>query len=156
MPRLTIVADTPALALLMASAKSSRVSPDGVIVVVVPLTVSVYVAEELILVELGSVTGGDPGLLIVVVDEPTLETWMEYVPGRVVDSAEAVTTEVSEELAETLPVAAVAMPCIALCSESKAEPKLASDDCCDWSVVTSVCSCCMGSEAMETARCKTC
>lgn len=106
--------------------------------------------------ELGSVTGGEPALLIVVVAEPILDTWMEYVPGRVVESVEAVTTDVSEELAETLPPAAVAMPCTALCSESKVAPKLDRADCCDCSVVTSVCSSCMGSEAMETARCKTC
>ena len=106
--------------------------------------------------ELGSVTGVVPALLIVVVDEPRLDTWMEYVPGRVVDCAEAVTTEVSDELAETLPLAAVAMPCMALCSESKDDPKLARADCCDCNVVTSFCSCCIGSEATETARCKTC
>jgi len=106
--------------------------------------------------ELGSVTAVAPALLIVVVDEPVSDTWMEYVPGSVVGCAEAETTAGAEELAETLPLAAVAMPCMALCSESKDDPRLARADCCDWSVVTSFCSCCMGSEAMETARCKTC
>ena len=120
------------------------------------MTVSVKVEEELMFSELGSVTAVAPALLTVVVDEPSSVTWMEYVPGRVVDCAEAVTTDVSEELAETLPLAAVAMPCSAVCSESKVDPRLARADCCPWSVVTSPCSCCMGSEAMETARCRTC
>jgi len=72
---LTMVADTPALALLMAVAKSSRVSPVGVIVVAVPFTVRVKLEEELIFVELGSVTAVVPALLMVVVDDPTSETW---------------------------------------------------------------------------------
>ena len=72
------------------------------------------------------------------------------------DSAVAMTTEESEELADTLPVAAEEMACSALCSESKVDPKLASADCLDWSVLTSLSNSCMGREAMDTARCRTC
>jgi len=116
---------------LMAVANPSRELSVNEIWLATPLTVSVKLEEELMFSELGSVTAVAPALLTVVVDEPSSVTWMEYVPGRVVDCAEAVTTDVSEELAETLPLVAVAIPCSAVCSESKDDPRLARADCCD-------------------------
>ena len=72
------------------------------------------------------------------------------------DCADAETTEVSEEVAETLPVVADAMACNALCSELKFDCCVPRSVCWLSRVLTSLCSCCMGREAMETARCRTC
>ena len=72
------------------------------------------------------------------------------------DCADAVTTEESEELAETVPAIAVEMACTALCSELKLAPKVLRSVCWLSRVLTSFCNCCMGREAIDTARCKTC
>ena len=77
-------------------------------------------------------------------------------PGRVVDCAAAVTTEESEELAETSPVMAEATAFRALCSELKFDCWVLRSDCWLCKVLTSLSNCSMGSSAMDTARCKTC
>jgi len=50
--------------------------------------------------EVGSVIGGDPALLNVVVEDPKPVTWIVYVPGSALDVAEAETVEGSDTVAD--------------------------------------------------------
>ena len=72
------------------------------------------------------------------------------------DCAAASTTEPSDELADTSPVIAEATDCSAVCSELKVDCRLFRSDCWLCNELTSFCSSCIGREAMDTARCKTC
>jgi hypothetical protein len=115
----------------------------------------VKLVEALMLPVVGSVTAGDPALLMVVVSDPRLETETLYVPGSALDEAEAEIEVGSDDTACTL-VAADPMVWIAVCRELNVVDRLFSDDCWAVSVCTSLVSPCSGSEAMATARVSTC
>ena len=72
------------------------------------------------------------------------------------DCAAAETTLESEELADTLPVIAEATSWREFCRELKVACILLRSDCWPCNVVTSPCTSCIGRDAMETARCRTC
>ena len=67
-----MVALTPAFEELTACARAFSVFADGVMVVLVPFTLSVKLPDVLIDVVAGSATVGSVALLSVVVDEPGL------------------------------------------------------------------------------------
>ena len=72
------------------------------------MTFNVNDEDKLMFWLVGSVTGVVPALLSVTVEEPTLSTWMEYVPGRAPDDAVALRMDESETVAVAEPLAAEA------------------------------------------------
>ena len=70
-----MVAVTPAFAELIAWANAFKVFPEGLIVVSVPLTLRVKEFDELMEVEVGSLTVGRRSLLSVVVEDPAEMTF---------------------------------------------------------------------------------
>jgi len=134
-PTLTTVACTASPELVIAVARLSSDVPVGVIVWPVPLMVRVKLVAELILAVVGSVTTGDPALLIVVVSVPRLVTETRYVPGSVLEAADAAIEVGSDESACTL-VEAEPMFWIAVCKEPNVLDRPFRADSCAVSVWT--------------------